>query len=115
MFNGRMLVFDYPGKKVGTTRIYSDAFYYLPKDDITKNNKVEMESDKFNQIFRVYAEDPHDAFYLLTPHFMETYPFCIYSFSNYKGNYGHFQQYGFFLKKTTSFQSMLLFYKIRLT
>ncbi len=72
MFNGRMLVFDYPGKKVGTTRIYSDAFYYLPKDDITKNNKVEMESDKFNQIFRVYAENPHDAFYLLTPHFMET-------------------------------------------
>ena len=70
-FKGRMLVFDYPGKKVGTTRIYSDAFYYLPKDDITKNNKVEMESDKFNQIFRVYAEDPHDAFYLLTPQFME--------------------------------------------
>ena len=30
-----------------------------------------MESAGFNEIFDVYAQDPHEAFYLLTPHFME--------------------------------------------
>lgn len=33
--------------------------------------KIRMESEPFNAKFEVYAENEHEAFYLLTPHFME--------------------------------------------
>ena len=34
-------------------------------------NKVEMESDPFNQQFKVITSDDELAFYILTPQFME--------------------------------------------
>ena len=34
-------------------------------------SKVKMEDVEFNKLFTVYAENEHDAFYILTPHFME--------------------------------------------
>lgn len=34
-------------------------------------SKVEMEDVEFNKQFDVYASDAHNAYYLLTPHFME--------------------------------------------
>lgn len=34
-------------------------------------NKIELEDDDFNKTFSVYAQNEHDAFYILTPHFME--------------------------------------------
>ena len=40
-------------------------------DHINKYVKVEMESQEFNKHFRVYAEQPLDAFYILTPKIME--------------------------------------------
>lgn len=33
--------------------------------------KIKMESIKFNSELKVYAENDHEAFYILTPHFME--------------------------------------------
>lgn len=36
-----------------------------------KLRKVTMENIEFNRMFDVYATDEHDAFYVLTPHFME--------------------------------------------
>lgn len=33
--------------------------------------KLELESEHFNNVFKVYSNDPHNAFYILTPHFME--------------------------------------------
>ena len=33
--------------------------------------KLETESIEFNELFGVYTTNEHDAFYLLTPHFME--------------------------------------------
>lgn len=35
------------------------------------SNAIQMESEAFNQQFGVYCSDPHSAFYILTPHFME--------------------------------------------
>ncbi len=70
-FHGRMIVFDYQGKCVDGTRIYSKYFYRKPADTAFGKNKVEMESSRFNGIFDIYSEDAHDAFYLLTPDFME--------------------------------------------
>lgn len=37
----------------------------------SKFRKVNMENIEFNRMFDVYAIDEHDAFYVLTPHFME--------------------------------------------
>ena len=70
-FYGRIIVFDFPGKQVSSTRVFSKTFRRMPADDIIRHNKVEMESSRFNNTFGVYAEDAHDAFYLLTPDFME--------------------------------------------
>jgi hypothetical protein len=33
--------------------------------------KIKMEDDDFNKNFTVYSEDEHEAYYILTPHFME--------------------------------------------
>ena len=44
-------------------------------DSVIKSDEqiteVEMEDVEFNKNFCVYAENEHEAFYILTPHFME--------------------------------------------
>ena len=73
-FQGRVMVFDFPNKTIEPTRIISKSFYSRNgiNDGIVKNSeKVEMENTAFNNAFLVYSTNPHDSFYLLTPHFME--------------------------------------------
>lgn len=70
-FKGRIIVFDYLGKNVSSTRVYSNIFGNRDKEGARASDKVEMESVDFNYTFDVYADSPHDAFYLLTPQFME--------------------------------------------
>ena len=36
-----------------------------------KTKRLELENKEFNEIFDVYASDAHEAFYILTPNFME--------------------------------------------
>ena len=36
-----------------------------------KTEHLKLENKEFNDIFDVYASDAHEAFYILTPHFME--------------------------------------------
>ena len=36
-----------------------------------KYKKVKLESVQFNKKFKTYATSEHNAFYVLTPHFME--------------------------------------------
>lgn len=38
---------------------------------IKNNKKVKLEDIEFNKMFKIYSEIEHDAFYILTPHFME--------------------------------------------
>ena len=71
-FKGRMMVFAFPEKLVSTVRVYSDTFRYRQGEFLGMHpDKVEMESVTFNKQFDVIAPDAHEAFYLLTPHFME--------------------------------------------
>ncbi|MCR5103126.1 MAG: DUF3137 domain-containing protein [Eubacterium sp.] len=70
-FRGRMIVFDFLGKNVSSTRVYSNTFGERSKEGAMESEKVEMESISFNHTFDVYAASPHDAFYLITPQFME--------------------------------------------
>ena len=71
-FKGRMMIFDFPEKLVTSVRIYSKNFRYRAGGFFAnRNSKVEMESVNFNKDFDVMTSNDHDAFYLLTPHFME--------------------------------------------
>ena len=71
-FKGRMLVFDFPDKPVGSVQVFTDNFKYRGRPfGNMKPQKVEMEGVNFNRKFDVTALSPHDAFYLLTPQFME--------------------------------------------
>ncbi len=72
IFDGRILTFNFSDKAVSTIRIYSNEVYKNNRaNNASRASKVQMESERFNQVFDVFAEDAHDAFYLLTPQFME--------------------------------------------
>jgi len=51
----------------------SQSVVLRERDSTNKNAKsdVETENVEFNQKFYITADDPHTAFYVLTPHFME--------------------------------------------
>lgn len=71
-FQGRMMIFDFPEKLVSSVRIYSTNFRFRAGGFFAnRNSKVEMESVNFNKDFDVMTASDHDAFYLLTPPFME--------------------------------------------
>ena len=71
-FSGRMMVFDFPRKLVSSVMIFSKKFKYreLSHREL-KKDAIELESTQFNKEFDVYSPTPHDAFYLITPPFME--------------------------------------------
>lgn len=71
-FQGRMMVFNFPNKLVNTVAVYSRKFKHRALNQkVAKDYKVELESMQFNKEFDVYSADQQDAFYLITPHFME--------------------------------------------
>lgn len=67
-FLGRWMKFDF-NKNFRTNVIIFDSneLNWWRSD----YNKIELEDDDFNKTFSVYAQNEHDAFYILTPHFME--------------------------------------------
>lgn len=71
-FKGRILVLDLPDVNIDSVYIATRAFNQI--DALVQNNRfqtVNMDSNDFNHKFFVQAINPHDAYYLLTPHFME--------------------------------------------
>lgn len=74
LFKGKWMIFDF--NKNFTTNIQivhkdfknSKVSNWLESD---KYKKIEMEDIKFNKEFKVYAQDEHNAFYILTPILME--------------------------------------------
>ena len=71
-FEGRMMVFHLPDKAVYPMSIFSRKYKHraISRRE-AKQTKVEFESSRFNKAFDVYAQNEHDAFYLITPQFME--------------------------------------------
>ena len=72
-FTGRMIKFHAEGKEVEFVKIYSRKFKYkskFPRDKEFK--KVILEDVAFNNRFEVDATKAEDAFYVLTPHMMQT-------------------------------------------
>lgn len=68
-FRGRMLIIDLPDKILDSVQLFSTKF--AKKYNISYTSNIEMDSVEFNREFMIKATDPHDAFYLLTPHMME--------------------------------------------
>ena len=76
IFRGRWMIFDFNKtfkanvqvcqKGFGNNKVINSIF-----SKSTRYQKIQMESTDFNKRFLVYAQDAHDAFYIITPHIME--------------------------------------------
>lgn len=71
-FEGRMIVFNFPNKLVNSVSVFGRKFKHrdLSRRE-EKETKVELESMQFNNDFDVYSQIQQDAFYLITPQFMD--------------------------------------------
>ena len=71
VFKGRIMIFDFNKKFMANMLVVSANFPARILFRSKKMSKVKMEDTKFNSEFSVYSDLEHDAFYILTPHFME--------------------------------------------
>lgn len=70
VFFGRWLIFDFNKKFKNDLIVVSNSF----NESLLRGydfKKVSLEDILFNKSFKVYAKDEHEAFYILTPSFME--------------------------------------------
>lgn len=70
-FEGRYMIFDFNKNFKSNVQVISDDFIKRSLPHIKNNKKVKLEDIEFNKMFKIYSEIEHDAFYILTPHFME--------------------------------------------
>ena len=74
IFEGKWMIFDFNKYFMANVQVCQKGFYNNEVNQLfskTKYKKVKMEDINFNNNFKVYAQDEHDAFYILTPSFME--------------------------------------------
>lgn len=74
IFRGRWMIFDFNKNFKANIQVCQKGFGNARISNFfekTKYKKVEMEDQDFNKKFRIYAQDEHDAFYILTPSLME--------------------------------------------
>lgn len=77
-FNGRWLILEFNKNFHFDLQIIGKGFSYTQKNNSFftsekhRRHKIEMEDIRFNEHFDVYAQDDHEAFYILTPQFMDT-------------------------------------------
>lgn len=90
LFGGRIFAFEFSKWEIDSVKVTSkenanskttlerklsklaNAYYKsAEKRAFRKLEDVKMESEAFNRLYAVSAANPHDAFFVLTPHFME--------------------------------------------
>lgn len=76
IFKGRWMIFDFNKTFKANVQISQKGFgnskvkrFFGKKEELYK--KVQMESENFNNKFNVFAQNEHDAFYIITPSLME--------------------------------------------
>ncbi len=76
IFKGRWMIFDFNKEFKANVQISQKGFgnskvkrFFGKKEELYK--KVMMESEEFNKKFNVFAQNEHDAFYIITPSLME--------------------------------------------
>lgn len=70
-FMGRLMVFDFNKNFKANIQVVSLGFNANTLPWGKNFCRVKMEDIEFNKRFVVFAENEHEAFYILTPHFME--------------------------------------------
>ena len=70
-FMGRLMIFDFNKPFKTNIQVASYRFDAASLPWSKKFSRVVMEDVEFNKMFNVLAESEHEAFYVLTPHFME--------------------------------------------
>ena len=71
IFRGRLMVFDF-NKTFKANILVSSKYFSADRLPWGKRfSKIKMEDIEFNKNFIVYSQSEHEAFYVLTPHFME--------------------------------------------
>lgn len=74
IFKGRWMIFDFNKCFKANIQVSQKGFGNSKLNNWgskIKYKKIMMEDQAFNNIFRTYAQDEHDAFYILTPSLME--------------------------------------------
>lgn len=69
-FKGRWMIFDFHKPFTHNLKICEKFMY----SDLKRSGykKVDLEDIEFNKKFNIFAKDSHEAFYILTPHLMES-------------------------------------------
>lgn len=74
-FRGRWLIFSFNKRFTHNMLVVSDSFSYAKRPGgffgKDRSERLSMESEAFNDAFKVYAQDAHEAYYILTPPLME--------------------------------------------
>ena len=76
LFKGRWMIFDFNKEFKANLQVVQKGFNHAKRKrffgkEEEKYKKVEMEDISFNEKFKVYAQNEHDAFYILTPQMMD--------------------------------------------
>ena len=74
LFMGQWMIFDFNKRFSANVQVCGKRFTNARRSNwgkALKYKKVEMEDAEFNKMFRVYAMDAHEAFYILTPSLMD--------------------------------------------
>ena len=71
IFTGRYMIFDFNKTFKANIQVISKGFSASSSRWGKNYTKVKMEDEEFNKMFKVYTSMEHDAFYLLTPHFID--------------------------------------------
>ena len=66
IFEGRVMVFDFNKKFKSTMQVSTSYFSATSLPSNKQFYNVKMEDIEFNKLFTIYAENEHDAFYILT-------------------------------------------------
>ena len=74
IFEGKWMIFDFNKTFTANVQVSQKGFGNSRVNNWGEKNKykkVEMEDAESNKMFRIYAQNEHDAFYILTPSLME--------------------------------------------
>ena len=74
IFEGKWMIFDFNKTFTANVQVSQKGFGNSRVNNWGEKNrykKVEMEDAEFNKMFRIYAQNEHDVFYILTPSLME--------------------------------------------
>ena len=71
IFRGRLMIFDFNKSFKSNIRVSTKYFRADKLPWSKKFSKIKMEDVEFNKLFSIYSQSEHEAFYILTPHFME--------------------------------------------